>query len=623
MTVRHGADIEVGRAVRRRVADVPDPQDDVLASLLDALGRGAATAKAMVGLASGIESKAWNPRTLRDLAKIGSSGNAKNAERDLHRWVRRQTWGHMLPEPFEFKLLVTGHAGIGAKEVDHAVLLPHEVFGSIFAFAPELFERLFTGGAANLEEYWRRSADTAWYRAHPVVKSTPDPRQRVPIGLHGDDVGTHGSGKLLVLTWGSVAVRLKTLDTRIVFCNVNTKDLIADVTLNAILAVLTWSVNTLSTGEYPSEDHNGKAFSASHHPSRFKLAGRPLAGGMVGAWSEQRGDWSYLKLAYGLVNFWASACCCHLCMAGKAAEAGMHLFTDFRRAAPLRHTRVTHEEHMASIDKQYPSPLYSLIGFHIWRVWVDVMHTLDLGILQYAIPSALWEIGSERKGRWAGATRRMRLYKAHAEYAAWIKARNLGFPARRFEESKMHKQGLYPSWSLRNAKAAQIRTMQHWVAEVCAEEAAARPENEHALVRATMFASFSKLDWACRDAGGGGCGRFPSSVEAETIAQLAEDALVAHNWLSSEAIDAAKRLWKMVPKFHMLTHSCFDMAPEANPRAVHCYPDEDMVGKVKKIATACHGATAPHRSLQRYIIVVALRWLRELAQMRGFVPGYV
>jgi hypothetical protein len=48
-----------------------------------------------------------------------------------------------------------------------------------------------------------------------------------------------------------------------------------------------------------------------------------------------------------------------------------------------------------------------------------------------------------------------------------------------------------------------------------------------------------------------------------------------------------------------------------------------MVGKVKRIAVACHGSTVAERSILRYKILVALRWQRELAYLRGFAPGLV
>ena len=53
-----------------------------------------------------------------------------------------------------------------------------------------------------------------------------------------------------------------------------------------------------------------------------------------------------------------------------------------------------------------------------------------------------------------------------------------------------------------------------------------------------------------------------------------------------------------------------------NPRRVTCMLDEDMVGRMKRIYVRCHGKTAPKRALQRYQIVVCIRWWDMLATLR-------
>ena len=68
-------------------------------------------------------------------------------------------------------------------------------------------------------------------------------------------------------------------------------------------------------------------------------------------------------------------------------------------------------------------------------------------------------------------------------------------------------------------------------------------------------------------------------------------------------------MWHILPKAHMTTHMAYDFAPQGrNPRRITCYPDEDMVGKVKTIVEACHGKTAADRALFRYGILVCTRW---------------
>ena len=62
-----------------------------------------------------------------------------------------------------------------------------------------------------------------------------------------------------------------------------------------------------------------------------------------------------------------------------------------------------------------------------------------------------------------------------------------------------------------------------------------------------------------------------------------------------------------------MTYDCGGM----NPRTVQCYADEDMVGRVKRIAVACHGGSrGPERTLARYVILQGVRWSNRLASLR-------
>ena len=56
----------------------------------------------------------------------------------------------------------------------------------------------------------------------------------VPLGMHGDDAGGHGHDKVLVLTWGSVAVEGSTLDTRICFTMIRDGEAVPGVTREKI-----------------------------------------------------------------------------------------------------------------------------------------------------------------------------------------------------------------------------------------------------------------------------------------------------------------------------------------------------------------------------------------------------
>ncbi len=213
-----------------------------------------------------------------------------HAERNLINWFGRQPWSSLMPRPFEFEVHYQKKGGIGTYRSKTHVILPHEVFHSIFEASQELFHHLFVGGPGNLESWWRQTeaTDPGWVQRHPVCIQTPA-SLRVPLGMHGDDAGLFEHEKVLVLSWNSVAVGHTTIDNRILFGTLAYSKVLGGVTLNEFYTVFVWSLNALSTGLFPEADHNGRRFDADYYPEKAKLAGNPIAGGFVGAWSEFRG----------------------------------------------------------------------------------------------------------------------------------------------------------------------------------------------------------------------------------------------------------------------------------------------------------------------------------------------
>ncbi len=159
-------------------------------------------------------------------------------------------------------------------------------------------------------------------------------------------------------------------------------------------------------------------------------------------------------------------------------------------------------------------------------------------------------------------------------------------------------------------KAAACRSLVIWVWEVCC-----RPENlrdDCDYMRKTVFECMVLADLTMR-----GEGRFMSDSAVQTLGDCVEGAMIAYDYLSKEAARLGIRNWKPIPKMHLMEHSAYDMAPHCNPRHVHGYMDEDMVGKVKKIAVRCHPSTAGMRALQRYVLRVGRHWFKLMAWMRG------
>lgn len=64
--------------------------------------------------------------------------------------------------------------------------------------------------------------------------------------------------------------------------------------------------------------------------------------------------------------------------------------------------------------------------------------------------------------------------------------------------------------------------------------------------------------------------------------------------------------FKMRPKHHYLWHIAMDVtATKLNPRLFHVWEDEKFLGRIKRIATKCHGGTVQRRALERYVLALS------------------
>ncbi len=162
--------------------------------------------------------------------------------------------------------------------------------------------------------------------------------------------------------------------------------------------------------------------------------------------------------------------------------------------------------------------------------------------------------------------------------------------------------------------------MQYWLLSKCEDEAARVP-TVHKLMRRELWANLVRFDLVCRERAKE-CrppcaGRYFSAEEKEAISASIEQAMDYYVSLANEAMENDRRLWKLQPQMHMVTHMAYDLSSEANQRRVQCYADEDMVGRFKKLVIACHALTAGRKAVLRYLILVGIRWWTRLATLRG------
>ena len=555
----------------------------------------------MAALARRINQACSNvPLHVRELANLP---NTNHRERDLHRWINRQVWRGLLPQPYDFSLPMSSD-GLNEYNGTHSCLLVHEAFSCLSEY-PELFELMLKG--PNLADFWKGCEGTPWYDNHPIPLVRSSPSSCVPVRIYGDDAGVFENQKVLILNWSSANVTSQlTLDNRIVFCAITYLRL-TDKSLDEVYKVLQWSMHSLALGVFPDRDHEGKLFSPTYNPERFRKAGRPLTGnGDIGVFSELLGDWKWQVEAIKLEYYYATNYICHRCRASRKIRR--LVFTQYKRNSRLRRTKVSTRRFREYLIAQgvNRSWLTRIIGFCIDRCLVDAMHNLDLGNYQTLVPCCIIELVSENV--WEGDSAESKFLAAHADYSDWCRLEKIP-PCPRWSAA-MRKANDCPMFTAYNAKAAMTRHLMRWLYTVLL-----RPNvsvSDIQLVRLRMFAQWNVFETICKESG-----RYFTAVQLARVQEAVEAALVAQNTLNANALANGSFHWHQTPKCHMATHMAYDDCLVANPRTVHCYCDEDLVGKMKRTIAKCHGGTAGRMGTMRYVILAGTRWWSRLVSLRG------
>ncbi len=228
----------------------------------------------------------------------------------------------------------------------------------------------------------------------------------------------------------------------------------------------------------------------------------------------------------------------------------------------------------------------------------DLMHTLVLGILQRIYPAVLQPL-LKPSGRQApafeGSTVQKRCEAATRDYHAFVRNAGVYPRVKRITEAwvKPKKWGQPVQLSQSHGKAAALRRMLPWLLQVCEAHA----EGEEGALRSTLLRELLRMDEAY------------SAVPGRFLPPEAQRAAAGH---CAAALDALRQLavlapgrWRLQPKAHALTHIAYDAL--MNPRVVHCYQDEDFVGRAKRTWGRCHGLTAQRRVLEHYVMHSTLR----------------
>ena len=407
-----------------------------------------------------------------------------------------------------------------------------------------------------------------WCRQH----RTP-PEATIGIGLHGDGVPIQRSGKTIeVFSWNFLAVPQAerypfALVEQQFMCQCGCK---GRCTIDSIFGILLWCMICLLAGRMPTKRHDGTEWLPS---DKSRRKGCKL--GFMAALLQVRGDWAFLKQIFGFKG-WSSASICWKCMANVSDLP----WVDFTSNAKWRGTRLTLKDMLARLlqEKVRLSPLFSLPGFDISMIVIDVLHTMDLGCSQDAMGNIFWEAVHE-PGYLAGRNQEARKDTLWAMIKDFYKRTAPRSNIQKLTMEMIKQDAKPPKFK---GKGGETRYLVPFAVELTQFMHAAKPSQftkAMAALTNSLLAVYTTFSTEPFDQG---------ALVATSRQFCLQYSALGH-------VTKSENLWKPKPKFHLMQELCeYTSAEAGNPREFWCYKDEDFVGFASVLASSRGGGKAPH-----------------------------
>jgi hypothetical protein len=202
---------------------------------------------------------------LESLARVGSNGkHSQHVHRDIMALTNNKT---QLPVPCKVVLPFGRQLG----DQTQTILLPHEVFSSIYHKYKDTWQKSILPSQDVLTSFWDANQGHPNMANHPIQLLENYRTKCIPLGMHGDEVPVTGKGKcwsksMLTFQWISLIGLGGTRDRVMWIWSVFDQCLQSgpEGTLQCFWKVLSWSLEWLMKGLWPSHDWNGVRFNFFH-----------------------------------------------------------------------------------------------------------------------------------------------------------------------------------------------------------------------------------------------------------------------------------------------------------------------------------------------------------------------
>ena len=520
---------------------------------------------------------------------------------------------HAPEATYAVELDVSTPDGLGQTRVWAPVLLPHEVFGAIHDNAPSVWKKNIVGeGGCSAAEFWQRMSQVPYMAGHLVTERPASWPLVVPLGMHGDAAAFTKLDKMLAVSFNSVLCPggSHRLDSRFLLAAVPTTWLLHQgnecSTIHQLCEVLAWSSACLLEGVYPAQDHRNRPWPAGS--VRETKAGKPIADGICAAFVDFRGDWQHQVQFWGVAGYNDA----EMCWECTATLEGALAFSNFNEDAP--HARAAAARTTAQYLREHPlgrgNPLAHVPGWRLQFIKWDETHAVKLGVGRWAVASA--QLSLCGRGHFGPPPLEDQLSRAWVSFRSWRRLHSVQCTVKRFTRSRLGVSSTdFPESS---SKAWNTRVLVAWLSEQCAvaRDVAGNDHNRMlALCMHSMHSWFCSME-ACKHV-------FFEDADKRTFLLSGRQMLAAYHWLAADSLAQGVLRWPLRPKHHAVFHLLKSVALDArNPKRFGTIMDEDLLGKVVKVAAKCHRRTVAEGVVFRYIVNLARRWrgLQEPRRLR-------
>ena len=543
-----------------------------------------------------------------EIASLGHHGDYKgNLARDFETYCdRMELCGGIEPYFVETEMR---DAKQNIVADTHGIFLPHELAHALWETDNAAFRCTF--GCDELTDYWQHAQNYPWFKRHPwkrhILRS---PERCIPIRLHGDDAPCTKKTQIFVANMSPVCCRLQTWLSRLLLVCFPMGLAAGQQTYDAFFARIVWSILLMAPDlddvVFPCLDYRRNPLSGK----RLGRARQRICGGFRFVLTQFCGDWKFLKEFFQLIQTYSKDEFCFRCLGTKSPGLLCAWNCSMDAACfQVERSAMAFSRFLQSIGH----PFAELTGFDLWMIMFDLMHICLLGCMQYLLGGVLWELCCESRwyrpprGSWQFKTN-YQLKAAFSDFKDWLRSKQLtsSHPGFNALGLSMHTLSDCP---MLKVKAANCLLVCQWLSDVCCRDAAALPSGHHDQIRATTLWGFaqtfsilqSEQHWVSDDA-------------VHRLRTTRAASCQGYNALSAFAEASKINRFPMKPKLHLFDHCCRDTFDfRENPTFCWVFADEDMIGKVKAIASRCHPFKMGVRTIKRW----AMRYFAQLRNAKA------